>query len=869
MQPLEEERDQELEPAVPDRAVVLEMPSLEPERPAPLLRRALLHAVLAVMATPLPGGLFLAARLISARRGLLAAAVLGAAFAAAGLGLAIALLAPVTLTVAAGLIVAVWTAAGLAAAVFEQRNGLAPLVPWAAEPRAGLQALTWGATLLVAAIPVAFSLAVFSTRWGTEIFAKPSAPRQVLFMALVALLPAGMLVGLCRSVLRRPHRLAPPVLFGAALFLLLLSVGCAQILWEWLARGLSRTEGIATESLVVPGTVVYSSYGILLWLALALYLSESRRSLELVQRWAVATALAFLFLWSRDLALGSGPVSWRNRWAETAAAEGRHADAARHWNWATARAPRLAETAGMVEKGAREALLAGDPVLARRLLLRIDAGLAREHGQEVEAAKARALLATRLDLGRVLAVRVPAVSKEDYLGAGWSALLSAVRALRPELGEAEIKQRLQDLSDSPTATSLPALSPILELKTVADLFDGRAVAFPYREKDRLLAAGFPVLVRPPAWDRWLLVHWSAPGADAVLALDYGLWAAAEETEDMDREEVAQLLVGNEGPESQAARALARVSALHADSRLAVLLARDGGRAFALIPRDPRKVPASLASLPDLPAGLLTLELARRELGRGAFRRGLGLASQIPPGPAREELFAWTWLSGTGRGALPPEAAPVAEAAALRLTAGSLGQASPWLVERLETLTLEGDPASCGLRERVVREALVLEPELGWRLEELAGRAADTGRGAEAASLALRFAAASGWESAQVARALEILAVMPRAGDDPAVRKAVETLLDRLDLVVPRPVESGFLPRRAMPGYCAGRAALARDPEDAVDWWRRAVELSPKGAPYRWRLADALERAGRKREAAQARSWAAAVDGVRACAGSAS
>jgi len=862
VQPLEEERDSELVPAGSEPAVVLEM-QREEERIAPLPRRAVLHGVLALFATPLAGGLLLAARLIAMRRGALAIATAAAALAVTGLGVAFALLAPVPAGAAAVLALLMWAASGVAAAAFESRLGLAPLVPWSSDPRPGLQALTWGATLLVSGISVAFGLAVITTRWGMEILGKPSAPRQILLMGLVALVPTGVLMGLARAALRRPHRLAPPVVFGAAFYLSLLSAGCAQLLWQWLARSLSRTEEIAaSQSLGVTGFLSFA--GLAVWLVLLLFLAESRRTLDFVQRLVAVTALSFLYVGNADLVLSDGPVSWRNRWAETAAAEGRHADAARHWDWTTIRAPRIAETVRMVEKGAREALLAGDPALARRLLLRIDGEVAREGGVDEQAATARALLASRLDLddlGGVRSVRVAPVSREDYLDSDWSALLTAVRSVRTELGETEVKQRLQDLSDSPTATSLPSLSPLLELKVAADLFGLRAVALPYRDKDRLLAAGIPVLVHLPAWDRWLLVFWSAPGADAVLVLDYELWGG-EEQEDMDREEVARLLVGDEGPESRTARALARVAALHADSRIARLLDRDGGRAFALVPRNG---PAPLQSLPDVPAGLLTLELARRELARGAAGRGLKLAAEIPPGPARDELLATVWLGETGREALAPGDAPAAEAVARRLTAGPLSRVSPWFLGRLEELSVREDPRFCALREKALRENLALRPDLDWRLKELAARAASTGRAAEAAGLALRYAASSRWEDSYILDALDILARMPGAGENPAVRPVLERLTGELDLLLLE--GTGVRPRSAAPPYLAARAALARDPDDAVDGWREAVALEPKSMPYRKRLAEALERAGRREAAAEARHWAGQMDVVSLCPGS--
>lgn len=855
MQPLEEQPDPEVE-----LAPVLEMKPAE-ERTAPLRRRVLLHGALAVAATPLPGGLLLAARLLAARRGLHAAAMAAAALAVTGLGFAVALLAPVPAWAAAGMVLLPWLATGLAAAVFESRAGLAPLVPWASDPRTGLQALTWGGAFLVGAISIAFVLATVSTRWGEEIFAKPTAYRQVLLMGLLALVPAGLLTGAARGLLRRPHRLAPPVLFSAALHLLVLSAAGAQILWTWLARGLSRTEEIEVSSSLPAALPVFwgLAFGAL-WLVLALYLAESRRTRDFVQRWLTATALIFLAAWSFDVTASDGPVSWRNRWAETAAAEGRHADAARHWDRATGRAPLADPTAAMARKGAREALLAGDPALARRLLLRISPELVRERSLAEEEATARDLLASRLDLGGMggtRSVRVAPVAREDYLGPSWSALLTAVRSVRPGLDETEVKQRLQDLSDSPAATNLPGLTPLLELRVVADLFDLRAAAVPWRDKERLLAAGIPVLLRLPDSGRWLLLFWSAPGADAVLVLDYALWNG-EEKEDLEREEVARMLVGGEGPEARTARNLARVAALHSGSRLARLVERDGGLAFALVERG-RPSP-----FPEPPPELLALELARRELDRSAFARGLALAAQVPAGAARDELLASAWLSGTGRDALAPGDRPAAQGAAARLTAGPLAAASPWFVGRLETLTGSGDPAFCGLRERVLREAAALEPGLAWRLRELAQTAADAGRGEEAADMALRSAAAQDWDGPAILQSLEVLAAMPGAGESPAVRAALERLLERLDPVLSE--NTNLYSRSSRPAWWAGRAALARDAGDAVDLWRRGVELEPKSAAWRKRLAEALERAGRREEAAEARRWAAALESVPSCPG---
>jgi tetratricopeptide (TPR) repeat protein len=643
------------------------------------------------------------------------------------------------------------------------------------------------------------------------------------------------------------------VVFAASFYLVGLALVAAEPLFKWLGRGLSRTENlVVSNSLADPvenGLIVLT---MVFYLAAALYLAESRRTRELIQRWAAIAALAFLVFWSFDVATGDGPVSWRNRWATTSAGENRHADAARHWAWAVTRAPRDGSTAGLAVKGAREALLAGDAGLARSLLSRVDAELLREHPGGLEAGTARALLASRLDLGVVRSVKVSPVFQEGSLDTRWSALLTAARAVRPDLGETEVKQKLQDLSSSASSTDLPALSPLQQLRVVADLFGARATAFPWSERDRVLAAGVPVLLRVPPLGHWILVFWSAPGADAVIALDYSLWGMGEK-EDLDKDEVARLLVGGEGPESRAARAQARVAVLRSASQLGAVLARDGGKAFALV-----SLRQSSAALPDLPSDLMTIELARREMERKAFRRGLTLGAQLPSGPARDELLAYAWLDPRGRSLLAGDE-PAAAAVVGRLARGGLGSASPWLVGELVSQTWDARDPFCALRGPVLRASLALRPEESWHVLELARKAAAAGRSAEASDFALRSAASHNWASAFVLEALEPLALMPGAGSDPRARAGLERLLDRVPMLVGSQAKaSEYTLRSSHPEYWAARAALSSDPDAAAERWRRAVELKPKSAPYRLRLAEALERAGRTGEAREARRWADAV-----------
>jgi hypothetical protein len=869
VQPLE---DDDREPALPSELGRLEAQSTaEPvqegtERTAPLPRRLVLHGLLALLATPLPGGLLLGARWIATRRpgaGRRALAAIAAALAVTGLGLAIGLFAPLSQGPAAATIYLLWLAAGLAAGWVEARAGLAPEVPWSDEPRTGVQVLTWSAAVAVVGVLLAFGAAALSTRWSGEIFAKPSAPRQVLLMVLVVLVPAGALAGLVRGVLRRPSRLGTPVVFAASFYLVALAFAAAAPLFKWLGRGLGRTEELViSNSLTTPlqAEIVVLSIG--LYLAASLYIAEARRTRELIQRWAVVAALAFLAFWSFDVACGDGPVSWRNRWAMTAAGEGRHDDAARHWARAVTRAPRDPLTADLAGKGAREALLAGDAGMARTLLSRIDADLLREHPSGLEAETARALLASRLDLGGVRSVKVAPVFQEDYLDSNWSTLLTAARAVRPDLGETEIKQKLQDLAGSASSTDLPELSPLQKLRVVADLAGARAVTLPWGERDRVLAAGVPVLVRVPPSGRWILVFWSAPGADAVIALDYSLWdvggiggsGGMGDREDMDQDEVARLLVGREGPESRAARAQARVGVLRSASGLGAVLDRDGGAAFAMI--SPLQAAPALRALPDLPSDLGTLELARREMERRAFARGLALAAQLPSGPARDELLAYAWLDPAGRKLLSTEEPG---GTVNRLARGGIASASPWLVETLASQTWDDREPFCALRESALRAALALRPDDSSSVLELARKAAAEGRPGEAADLALRYAAARNWVPAFFLEALEPLALMPGAGTDPKTRAALERLLDRVTpLVGSQSLGSGSTPRWTRPEYWAARAALARDPEDAAERWRRAVVLKPKSAPYRLRLAEALERAEKTGEAREARRWAEAV-----------
>lgn len=828
---------------------------LREERTAPFARRLALHAILALLASPLPGGLLLGARAIAARQVRSGLLILAAALALTGLGVGVALLVPLSQIPAAAAVSLLWLAAGLAAGWVERRAGLAPEIPWTDEPRTGLQVLTWSATFAVVGVPLAFGLATISTRWGPEIFAKPSGLRQVLLVVLLLLVPGGALIGLVRGALRRPARLGVPVVFAASFYLAFLAVAAAKSLVDWLSRGLSRTqELVISDSLTKPVEIGFLVLNVGVFLLVALYMAEARRARELVQRWAVAAALSFLYFWSFDLAAGDGPVSWRNRWATTAAGQGRHADAARHWAWAVARAPRQEITPHLVEKGAREALLAGDTSLARALLSRLDAGLVREHPAWPEDETARALLASRLDLGQVRSLKVAPVSQEGYLDTNWSALLTAARAARPDLGEAEIKQKLQDLAASASSTDLPDLSPLQELRVVADVVGARAVVFPWGERDRILAAGMPVLVQAPPSGHWLLVFWSAPGADAVVVLDYTRWhTGVADKEDLDRDEVARLLVGSESPEARSARAQARVAVLRSASALGAVLARDGSRAFALVP--PHRSPPALS---DLPPDLITLEMARREMERSAFHRALALTAQLPPGPARDELLAYAWLDPEGRSLLAEEE-PAAAALADRLSRGGIDSASPWLVETLASQTWDDREPFCGVREAVLRASVALRPDESRYTRELLEKAAAAGRSAEAADLALRYAAVRNWFPTHVLEALEPLALMPGAGSDPRARTALEQLLDRLPVMVKSQArESVNSPRRTHPEYWAARAALSRDPGDAAESWRRAVELKPKSALYRLRLAEALEKAGRSGEAREARRWADAV-----------
>ncbi len=836
------------------------------ERVPPPLRRYVLHGLLALLASPLAGGFLLAARWIAAKRAGAGLLTLAGSLAVTALGLGIGLFVPISLGPAAVLILSLWLAAGLALGRLEARAGLAPSVPWSEEPRPGVQILTWSVVFVVAGMVLAFGLVTVATRWGDEVFAKPSAPREVLLVALLALAPAGALAGLLLGILRRPSRLAPPVLFCASLYLVGLALAGAVPLFVWLARGLGRTDKIVVSgNLTDPAAASLIVLSIGLWFGASLYLAEARRTRELIQRWAVTAGLGFLMMWSFDVVFGDGPVSWRNRWATTAAEEGRPAEAARHWAWAVARAPRDGSTADLALKGAREALLAGDAALARSLLSRIDDALAREHSVDAEASTARAVLASRLDLASIQSAKVAPVLKEGYLDSDWSTLLTAARSvhpgLGPDMGEAEAKQRLQDLSRSASSTELPDLGQLLQLRVAADLFDARAVAVPWQDRGRVLSAGFPVLVRLSSWGRWILVFWSAPGADPVLALDYSRWGDGEK-ESLDREEVARLLVGGEGAESRSARAQARVGVLLSASRLAVELDRDGGLVFALVPRDGS---TAVRSLPDVPPALLTRDLARQEIDRGAFVRGLALAAELTPGPARDELLGAAWLDPAGRALLPPVDAAAGAAVADRWIRSGPGSASPWLVEHLQSSPFGGGARQCELRESILRAAVALHPDQGWYARELSEKAAAAGRSAEAAGLALRYAANHKWSGAFSLQALEPLALMPSDSIGPEARAAVEHLLGRVSVLVPsRAAANSYFPRSSFAEYWAARAVLASDPEEALEAWRRAVTLKPKSARYRQRLADALETAGRGAEASEARRWAAAVETAPVC-----
>jgi hypothetical protein len=807
----------------------------------------LLHASLALLATPLAPGLLIVGRLATARSWLAALVALGWTAGTTAAGLAIAFYLPVSLWTAASLIAAVWLVAGIGLSLLEVSYEVTPPLEIVPERRLGRQIATWTCATVIALVPWAFLLAALFSRWGSAFFAKPSMAKQVVQMVLLFLVPLGAALGLARGLLRRPHRPGPPALFGLANAAVLGSISGALLLYDWL-----ETELIGLESLNTTPTLTEAWFLVMLgilagpMLGFAHYLSESRSVGDFALRWVAAGVALFLFAINAELLTSASPVERRVAAAQAAAAEGSHHRAARQWAWIVSRTPRIAATGTAIRTGARDALEAGRPEMARALLASVDREFSAEVGAVELGEISSRILGTELDLSQIVEAPIHPIRRESYLDSSWSALLTAVRSVWPELQEAQLKSQLRDISTSVAAIELQDVEEMLQLRLVAGLFGCRVLAIPFERHLEVLESGHPVLFFSDASYSWKLLHWSAPGADAVQWLDYSHWGDTGER--LDRASSRDLLGVVADAGARDLRILAAVGRLGAQSRLSQRLERKGGWVFVLV--DSASEESWLERFPGAASRarhLADVEAARGLFDQRAFSYALRVAAELPAGSSRNELLAASWLDSESRGHIGSDLEAEARAAAYsQLEAGRVRSSSGWFLEHLRSLS-EGE-LGCRYRREALDEMLEIRPWSSALIAERLTLAVSEGDPARAATLALDLAREGEWSSVSVLTALGELAPLAGVGESPEGRAALETLTARVPLLAE--TADGSVRRRTnLASYCAGRAALIRDIAESTEWWRCAVEHEPLQASFRSRLADALERNGE--------AWAAA------------
>ncbi len=845
---------------MPDRAGVPVLP------PGPPAWRFLFHAGLAGMASPVPGGLLVTARFLGAGRSLAAAAALSVAAGGGLLALAVALLLPVPAPTAGTLVCLIAVATGLASAWQESRMGVAP-GRVAGDRRLGLRLALWGLVLPVVWIPVAWLITLCTGRWGAEVMFKPSLQGRILVSAVVWLMPLGAALGLARGFLGRRFRVAAPIVFAAALPVLAVSLSVAsggarllQRLWI-LPRREAWPPNLGGDALRFFG---YGCLALLL-VAAAEYLSDAASVRGFLIRSAAVVGVMLAGGVHGEVMNSALPVAMRERAADRQAARGDDAAAARHWAWVIRRAPVARGTCRAIEQCAVSALRAGDAGLARWALEQARGDLAGQFPCATTARAAAAVLATSLGTGGAVGVRSPPVRPESYLSNAWCAVLTAVRAARPELSEVRLKNRLQALSSNPDEISLPGMDGFDDARWAARLLGGEPLVVPAGRAEELLGQGRPVLFRDPVHKAWGVMVWSAPAADAVLWLDYGRWDRGRERP-LSRAEVQQLVSSVEPAEQDRGSVRAEVGRLGSASLLKTALAADGGWVVAVVPRSREGAfEAPAGTRPEGGDALALLWRARHAVEKRAYLMAARLAGGLPAGPARDEILA---VSAFGLRApiLPdPSRTPPAEAARAAerlLRPGGLEGLSPWALQQMEGMAARLPAIGCGVHREVLERLLAWDPDDARILEKLLAHAVVEGRGEDVVRLALDLARARWFGPDAVLDALRVIA--PLVEDAPSARGALRALIRRLPRMVPESAEGLPVPRGTLAPYCAARAALARHPEDAVRWWQRTVEIDPKRPTYQRRLAAALAAAGRAEEAAAARARYMEIAGVERC-----
>jgi hypothetical protein len=844
---------------LPDRTGV---PVLPPGTPA---WRFLFHAGLAGMASPVPGSLLVTSRLLGAGQSLAAAATLAAAAAGGLLALAVALLLPVPAPAAGALVCLIAVATGLAIAWQETRLGVAP-ARLVGEGRLGMRVALWGLIVPVVWIPVAWLITLSTGRWGAEVMSKPSLQGRILVSAVVWLMPLGAALGLARGFLGRRFRVASPIIFAAALPVIAVSLGVAsggarllQRLWI-LPRREAWPPNFGGDALRFFGFGCLA----LLLVAAAEYLSEAASVRGFLIRSAAVVGVMLAGGVHGAVMNSSLPLAMRERAADRRAARGDDAAAAADWAWVIRRAPVAHGTCRAIERCAVSALRAGDAGLARWALEQARGEVIGQFPCSATARAAAAVLATNLGTGGVAGVNVPSVRPESYLSNSWCAVLTAVRAARPELSEVRLKNRLQALSSNPDEIDLPAMDGFDDLRWAVRLLGGEPLVVPVARAHELLGQGRPVLFRDPISKTWGVIVWSAPDADAVLWLDYGRWDRGRERP-LSRAEVQQLVSSVEPAEQDPGGVRAEVGRLGAASLLKNVLAADGGWVVVAVPRSREGAFETAAgSRQEVGDDLALCWRARHAVEKRAWLLAARLAGGLPAGPARDEILAVSAF-GTRTPMLPDATrtppADAALAAARLLRSGGLKGLSPWALQQIEGLAARLPALGCAVHRDALEGLLEWDPDDARILEKLLAHAVAEERGEDVVRLALDLARARWFGPDSVLSALRVVAPLEEA---PSARGALEGLLRRLPRMVPKKAEDLPVPRGTLAPYCAARAALAPRPEDAVEWWRRAVEIDPKRPAYQRRLSAALAAAGMDVEAAAASARYREIAGVERC-----
>ncbi|HEU4402349.1 MAG TPA: hypothetical protein VFT43_09605, partial [Candidatus Polarisedimenticolia bacterium] len=539
--------------------------------------------------------------------------------------------------------------------------------------------------------------------------------------------------------------------------------------------------------------------------------------------------------------------------------------AAGEWAWVIRRAPVAPGTCRAVEQCAVSALRSGDSELARWALGRARGDLIAEFPCETTARTAAAILATPLDTRGALAVNTPPIRPESYLSDNWCAVLTAVRAARPELSEVRLKNRLQAASYSPDEINLPPVDGFDDLRWAVRLLGAEPLVVASDRIEEMLGQGRPVLFRDPVRRSWGVVVWAAPKSDAVLWLDYGRWDRDRERP-LSQAEVRQLVSSAEPAEQDRGRVRAEVSRLGSMSLLRASLAVDGDWAVAVVPRardGTFTAPPGAATHGD---ALALLWQARHAVEKRAYLLGTRLAGRLAAGRPRDEILAIGALGLRSLGPPDPARRPSPDAdraAAGLLRPGGLEGLSPWALREIDEMAARLPAVSCESHREALERLRAWDPDDAGILERLLARAPIEGSGEETVRLALDMTRAKSFSPDSILWALRVIALSKP--ETPAARGALVALIRHIPILVP---DAKGMPgsRANLAPYCAARAALSAGPREAVAWWRRATEIDPKNFPYQRRLAEALAAAGETAEAATARARQQELAGVERCGG---